>query len=509
MIKYSVSFPHRFLSNAASRRTFLYPASSSSINSTTSASTSTSTASKTIHPHHCNRLRLFSTKKASQNTIMSYADILLQDNGSLHLSDIYHSDPTPTSTTITTTTTTTTTTRRTQQDTPPILPYPTSLSPSSAAEFKACPQSYLFQYLFGIRPPTTLALAKGRICHTALEQLFDLEPSQRTLEKLQNQFRLIWSKERVKEEYSHLFDIPYKDDDDDDVVHIQRDVEAERTWGLESLQLLENYYHLEDPRLVPRPNPLEREIWVQAKLTLDPSQGVTGVDHGKKDGILPTKDDNNNNNNKNDNNNNKNDNTNHNSPNTNTNDETFLVRGIVDRLDYVTIPSSPQDTFLKTKEERMQSCVRIVDYKTGKAPEFKYSPLMNELIANQNMWQLKIYALLLKEMIANNNRYSTNATGRGGNLRYILPHQLRLLRLMYLTSGDGEGRYLDMDLGETEEEQNSVLQEVHKDLSEIWKDIRDLVQTQDPKLFRHCDRKFCICHTLRPKFVPGSLYHEP
>jgi hypothetical protein len=417
-------------------------------------------------------LRLFSTKKATQNVIMSYADILLQENESLHLSDLFqqqHQEPSTTTPTDSSTSSTSSTT---------IIPYPTALSPSAAAEFKACPQSYLFQYLYGIRQPTNLALAKGRICHGALEHLFDLEPSQRTLEQLHNLFRFIWSKERLKEEYVHLFDVPVTSSLLSD--QVQRDLEAERKWGLESLRLLENYYHLEDPRLIPRQNPLEREIWVQAKLTLDPSKGVTGTttrgSHvpSVEDGIHT--------------------------------DETFLVRGIVDRLDYVAVPTSPQDTFLKTTEETLDACVRIVDYKTGKAPEFKYSPSMNEQIANQNMWQLKIYALLLKEMIAGNNNNNTNS--KSGNLKYILPHQLRLLRLMYLTSEDGKARYLDMDLGETEEEQNRVLQEVHNDLSEIWKGIGELVQTQDPKAFRHCQRKFCVCHTLRPKFVRGSLYHD-
>ena len=396
---------------------------------------------------------------------MSYADILLQENESLHPSDLFQQ----------------------QEEEPNIstsstrIPYPTALSPSAAAEFKACPQSYLFQYLYGIRQPTNLALAKGRICHGALEHLFDLEPSQRTLEQLQNLFRLIWSKERLKEEYIHLFDVP--DTSSSSLLlssdQVQRDIEAERKWGLESLRLLENYYHLEDPRLIPRQNPLEREIWVQAKLTLDPSKGVTGTSRSGAHVSSAVEE----------------------SIHT---DETFLVRGIVDRLDYVAVPTSPQDTFLKTTEETMDACVRIVDYKTGKAPEFKYSPSMNEQIANQNMWQLKIYALLLKEMIAGNN----NTNSKGGNLKYILPHQLRLLRLMYLTSEDGTARYLDMDLGETEEEQNRVLQEVHNDLSEIWMGIRELVQTQDPKAFRHCQRKFCVCHTLRPKFVRGSLYHD-
>ena len=32
--------------------------------------------------------------------------------------------------------------------------------------------------------------------------------------------------------------------------------------------------------------------------------------------------------------------------------------------------------------------MRIVDYKTGKAPNFKYSKAMNQKIADEAMWQL-------------------------------------------------------------------------------------------------------------------------
>mmetsp|Transcript_53212 Transcript_53212/g.64108 ORF Transcript_53212/g.64108 Transcript_53212/m.64108 type:complete len:217 (+) Transcript_53212:3-653(+) len=69
------------------------------------------------------------------------------------------------------------------------IPRPKSLSPSSAKEFLSCPQSYLFQYLYKIKQPTNTALAKGSMCHSALEKLFDLNPSQRTLENLENLFR--------------------------------------------------------------------------------------------------------------------------------------------------------------------------------------------------------------------------------------------------------------------------------------------------------------------------------
>ncbi len=373
----------------------------------------------------------------SKKNIMTYADILNKEDGLMHPSSLAEG----------------------------MIPNPKSLSPSAAAEFKACPQSYLFQYLYGIRQPATTALARGSVCHSALEQLYDLQPSERTLPNLHNLFRQNWSKVRLSDEYKHLFEI-----EDEVYGKVSRDMDAEREWGNEALSILENYYEIEDPRLIPPQNPIEREIWVQAKLSLDPSLGSTGS-HPKP---FTKKDD----------------------------EERFLVRGIVDRLDYVVIPPSPRDAF-NTKDDGTQSCVRIVDYKTGKAPDFKYSPATNERIANENMWQLKIYALLLREMIANGKNSS-----RSGNLKNIRSQDVRLLRLLYLTSKEGEAKWLDYDLGETEEERNVVLQVVHAELADIWKNIKLLVATQDPKKFVHCDRKFCFCHKIRPKFEQGSLHQR-
>ncbi len=355
------------------------------------------------------------------------------------------------------------------------IPMPKALSPSSAAEFKACPQSYLFQYLYSIKQPPNLALAKGSMCHSALEEIFDLEPRERSLEHLQNLFRKNWSEVRLSEAYGPLFEKRPGAESDDGTTY-ERDIEAERKWGNEALRLLSNYYELEDPRIIPRPNPLEREIWVTAHLSLDPSKGATAEIDSAEDYDS------------------------HND--TDEEEGTFFVRGIVDRLDYVATPHYPHKQN-HDDESAQGGCIRIVDYKTGKAPHFKYSPATNQRIAEDNMWQLKIYALLLREMISNGKAYS-----KSGHLQNISGKDIRLLRLMYLTSVDGEARFLDMDLGQTHNERNAVLQEIHQDLSCIWKAVKELVDMQDPSNFKHCNREWCVCHKLRPKFVPGSLFHE-
>lgn len=374
----------------------------------------------------------------SKRLVMTYADILSKEDGTMHPSSLFNGS----------------------------IPKPKALSPSAAAEFKNCPQSYLFQYLYGIRQPVNKALAKGSVCHSALEQIYDLQPYERTLPNLQNLFRKIWSKERMSSQYETLFD-----EEDEVTGRVTRNMEAEQEWGKEALSLLENYFQLEDCRLVPPPNPIEREVWVQAKLSLDPSLGSTGSNPKPI-----TKDD---------------------------EEARFLVRGIVDRLDYVAIPSSPQAAFQQNSDEpEIQTGVRIVDYKTGKAPDFKYSPETNNRIASENMWQLKIYALLLQEMIQNGKNKS-----KSGNLKNIKSSDLRLLRLLYLTSKEGDAKWLDLDLGEGEEKDAS-LQEVHVELVDIWENILALVAKQNPKDFVHCDRPFCFCHKIRPKFQEGSLYEH-
>ena len=323
------------------------------------------------------------------------------------------------------------------------IPYPKSLSPSSIMEFQKCPQSFLFQYLWGIRQPTTPVLAKGSMCHAALEQIFDLEPADRTLENLQNLYRKEWSVQKQKETYKSLF---LKDD--------EWCVADEREWGLSGLKLLKNYVELEDPRQVTRPNPVQREVWVKANLN------VSGRSSSSSSAAASATD------------------ASENRP-----GDTFLVRGIMDRLDMIKNPGD------------RQVYLRLVDYKSGKAPQFKYSPSMNAKIAEETFFQLKIYALLLRESRA-------ERTGL----------DLRTLRLLHLTSDndgtEGPAQYLDYDLGATAEERNAILDGLYQTLADTWTQIRVLVDTQDPLQFHGCDRSFCWCHKCRPQFLPGTVW-EP
>lgn len=124
---------------------------------------------------------------------------------------------------------------------------------------------------------------------------------------------------------------------------------------------------------------------------------------------------------------------------------------------------------------------------------------MNEHIVDEAFFQLKIYALLLREKRADKE------------LAGSFPENeldIRLLRLLYLNSESGRAVHFDVDMGPTREEQDALLQDVHKDLANVWTNIVELVSQQDPRAFVGCDRSFCYCHTCRRRFVPGTVW-EP
>ena len=122
-----------------------------------------------------------------------------------------------------------------------------NLSPSRASQFKTCPKQFKFANVDKIKEPTTEVQAKGTTVHQALEDLFDLEPEERNIEKLHNLFREAWTKVRGNDEHHNLF----------------TSVEEEREWGLDGLKLLNNYMSIEDPTSF---EPLERERWVRGSI---------------------------------------------------------------------------------------------------------------------------------------------------------------------------------------------------------------------------------------------------
>ncbi len=114
------------------------------------------------------------------------------------------------------------------------------LSPSRASDFKQCPQLFKFRAIDRLDEPPTVHQARGTTAHLALQRLFDLPAETRTPDALYDLFRQAWVEVRA-EEYADLF----------------ASTEEERAWGLESLELLANYFSLEDPAAV---EPIEREL---------------------------------------------------------------------------------------------------------------------------------------------------------------------------------------------------------------------------------------------------------
>ena len=384
------------------------------------------------------------------------------------------------------------------------IPLPTHFSPTSLDLFRKCPQAFFFQYILKLKPdpPTTPALARGTCCHTALEEVFDLKPNDRTLGSLQNLFRRAWGEKRGMREAKESvyngdiinkstsrkqidYDCLFRTPDN------HYDIEQEIEWGKTSLNLLANYYELEDPKLIVGPNPITREMWVHARFNID--------------------------------------------------NETIVIRGIIDRIDIF-----PHKQLDKVK-------LQIIDYKTGKKPYFKYSQRVNERIEKEEFFNMRLYALILTKMIHETEKdtwHYMNSDENGLDDQHNMPeYKYRLswelqqkilqalgrdgngqsntqwsamidflpLRLLYLTSHPddesannamgmtnkfGKASYLDTEL----EPLHQTLSETEQEVINIYQDIKELIGMQDPLAFQHCDRKFCNCHGMRARFRYGSVW---
>ena len=116
-----------------------------------------------------------------------------------------------------------------------------TLSPSRAGAFKTCPQLFKFRAIDRLPEPTSIYQARGTTAHIALQRLFDDPLDERTPDRLFDLFREAWTEVRGEEEFEGLF----------------TDEDEERKWGLESLELLGNYFAIEDPKSF---DPEDREL---------------------------------------------------------------------------------------------------------------------------------------------------------------------------------------------------------------------------------------------------------
>lgn len=143
-----------------------------------------------------------------------------------------------------------------------------TLSPSRASDFKQCPQLFKFKAIDKIETPPTIHQARGTTAHVALQRLFDDEPSERTPERLYDLFRDAWI-ELKDGEFPDLF----------------TNVEEERDWGVESLQILANYFAVEDPASL---EPLDRELDMTEDLGDMTIRGILDRMEEREDGLVIT-----------------------------------------------------------------------------------------------------------------------------------------------------------------------------------------------------------------------------
>ncbi len=115
-----------------------------------------------------------------------------------------------------------------------------TLSPSRAGDFKLCPQLFKYKAIDKIEVPPTVHQARGTTAHLALQRLFDDPAAERTPERLFDLFRQAWIELR-EVEFPDMFESQ----------------EEERAWGVDSLNVLANYFGTEDPSTI---EPAAREL---------------------------------------------------------------------------------------------------------------------------------------------------------------------------------------------------------------------------------------------------------
>jgi putative RecB family exonuclease len=197
-------------------------------------------------------------------------------------------------------------------------PFPSSLSPSRASDFMACPLLFRYRSIDRLPEEPSAAAVRGTLVHRALETLFDLPAPARTVAS---------ATELVTRAFEEL------EREDPASAEVVRGADADAPTPDVSA-LLDTYFAMEDPT---RLEPHARELAVSAQLV-----------------------------------------------------ESFEVRGFIDRVD-------------RTSDGH----VRIVDYKTGRAPGSAFEA--------KAMFQMRFYALVWWRMTGD------------------VP---RLLQLMYLGNGE-------------------------------------------------------------------------
>ncbi|MCC3655066.1 PD-(D/E)XK nuclease family protein [Streptomyces sp. S07_1.15] len=278
---------------------------------------------------------------------------------------------------------------------------PASLSPSRAADFMTCPLLYRFRVIDRLPEKPSEAAARGTLVHAVLERLFDAPAAERTAPRARALVPGEWERLlTARPELAGLF---------------REDGEAEgggaEDGGAEDAPGGEGDGGSPDPArlagwLAEAERLVERWFTLEDPARLEPAERELFVETTLDSGLR--------------------------------------LRGIIDRVDVA--PSGE---------------VRIVDYKTGKAPRPEY--------AAGPLFQMKFYALVL------------------WRLRGTVP---RRLQLVYLGSGD----VLTYDPAEED------LRATERKLLALWDAIRRATDSGDwrPRRNRLCD--WCDHRAVCPEF---------
>lgn len=132
---------------------------------------------------------------------------------------------------------------------------PVRLSPSRASDYKTCPQLFKYRAIDRLPEPADIYSTKGTMIHAVLEQLYLLDPADRTIERARTCMLQVWDNLKADPEYSAL----------------ELDHEEEADWLEHGAGLLVNYFKMEDPRLIV---PHEMEWWVEYESTRTLLRGI-------------------------------------------------------------------------------------------------------------------------------------------------------------------------------------------------------------------------------------------
>ncbi|MGQ0679111.1 MAG: RecB family exonuclease [Actinomycetota bacterium] len=121
---------------------------------------------------------------------------------------------------------------------------PIRLSPSRASDYKICPRLYKYRTVDRLPEPADIFSTKGTLIHAVLEQLYQLDPKDRTVAMAEQFMHQVWGNLKADPEYAGL----------------ELDPVEEAAWLEQGSGLLANYFLMEDPAQI---FPHEMEWWVE------------------------------------------------------------------------------------------------------------------------------------------------------------------------------------------------------------------------------------------------------